>query len=294
MSSVHIGDRLVAAFDGLSPQLQQAARFMLDHGDDVALRSMRAVADAAGVHPTTMVRLAKALGFASYNDLKAGFQQKLRGREDGYAARARALQAKGGDQAALLQSVLGADLDNLQTSFTQSRCEALMAAAEVLDKADRVFVLGLRGSFPAAYQFYYAYHMMRSNARLLEGRAGNFADLLRTLGADDVLFAVCFAPYTLNTVRAVQYAAEQRVQVVVLTDSPVSPIARYGAVTLLAADRSPSFFQSFTAATALVQALVAVLVARGGQRALADISHSEDQLARFDAYWQEAGGKRPR
>ena len=57
---------IVEAFDLLPPQLQTAARYMLDRPDDVALLSMREQARRAGVPPATMTRLAKRLGLEGY------------------------------------------------------------------------------------------------------------------------------------------------------------------------------------------------------------------------------------
>src|SRR5258705_11835550 len=62
---------IVEAFDILPPQLQTAARYMLDRPDDVALLSMREQARRAGVPPATMTRLAKRLGLKGYDEVRA-------------------------------------------------------------------------------------------------------------------------------------------------------------------------------------------------------------------------------
>ena len=61
---------IVEAFDILPPQLQTAARYMLDRPDDVALLSMREQARRAGVPPATMTRLAKRLGLEGYDQVR--------------------------------------------------------------------------------------------------------------------------------------------------------------------------------------------------------------------------------
>jgi hypothetical protein len=59
MISAPLTKKIVQAFDALSGQLQSAARFVLDHPHDVALKSMRDQARAANVKPATMTRLAQ-------------------------------------------------------------------------------------------------------------------------------------------------------------------------------------------------------------------------------------------
>ena len=54
---------LVDSYADLTPELQKAARFMVEHPADIGLNSMRAVAREAGVKPATVSRLSKTLGF---------------------------------------------------------------------------------------------------------------------------------------------------------------------------------------------------------------------------------------
>ena len=102
---------IVEAFDLLPPQLQTAARYMLDRPDDVALLSMREQARRAGVPPATMTRLAKRLGLDGYDSVRELYAGAVRagtlglcrqggraGRGAGPARRARA-RGRDGDRA---------------------------------------------------------------------------------------------------------------------------------------------------------------------------------------------------
>ena len=51
--------KLIDRFDDMSPQLQQAARYLIEHPQEIALNSMRELARNANVQPATMTRLAK-------------------------------------------------------------------------------------------------------------------------------------------------------------------------------------------------------------------------------------------
>ena len=59
MKKAQIEKLIEKRFGTLSPQLKKAARFVLAHGEDIALESMRAVAAKARVHPTSMLRFAR-------------------------------------------------------------------------------------------------------------------------------------------------------------------------------------------------------------------------------------------
>jgi DNA-binding MurR/RpiR family transcriptional regulator len=62
-----------------------------------------------------------------------------------------------------------------------------------------------------------------------------------------------------------------------ITDSVTSPLAREADDVLVCPTHTPQFFQSHAAATALLEALIALLVARSG----------EDVQARIEAFHSE-------
>ncbi|OSQ49569.1 MurR/RpiR family transcriptional regulator [Thalassospira alkalitolerans] len=299
-------ERLIAEYGAMSPQLQRAARYMLDHPDDVALKSMRALALSADVPPSTIVRLMKTIGIDGYQEFRLGYQNRLRDMPASYAGRARQLQHRGvagemtmnhgdvvsGDENALIDEILDQEHGNLARSYSPEMRAALIAACAHIEGARRVFVLGRRGAFPAAFQFAYAYRLFGDNLTLVDGAAGTFGDQLRGMGRRDVMLAVCLSPYTNDTLQMVDYALAQKSTIINVTDSDVSPIARHASVNLVVSDASPSFFQSFTAAVSVMQALVTLLVARGGETALQQIAVAEKQLSVFDTYWQDSGPKR--
>jgi DNA-binding MurR/RpiR family transcriptional regulator len=291
-----VSQRIADAFPRLSPQLQRAARHVLDHPDDVALMSMRRLAASAQVHPSTMVRLARSFEFASYNSFREPFQHRLRGRTGGYLDRARDLQSRGsgGATSALVEEILDNALANVRDGFETNSTATLSTCAEALGGARRVYVVGLRGCFPVAFFFHYVYRMFRDNVVLLDGRGGTFADESRALEPGDLVFAISVEPYTHETVRAVDYAKRQGGTAVVLTDSPVSPLARNADHVIIVGTESPSFFHSMAPAMALAEALVILMVARGGQEALDTIAESEGQLDDFDASWHAETPKQRR
>ena len=80
-----------ARFSELSPQFQMGAAFLLDHPDEVAVSSMRKVAERAQVQPASLVRLSQQLGFPGWNELRNLFVARVRTRPEPLASRARSL-----------------------------------------------------------------------------------------------------------------------------------------------------------------------------------------------------------
>ncbi|CCQ73633.1 MurR/RpiR family transcriptional regulator [Magnetospira sp. QH-2] len=275
------------SYAGLSPQLKQAARYALDHPDDVALQSMRRLASMAGVHPSTMVRLVRELGMEGYTEFREPFRTRLRTAPGAYSRDARSLQ-QGTSVERLMQDVF-----DQGRSIPRELTNQLSHCADLLGQARHIYVAGVRSCFPVAFYFQYACRMFRDNVVLLDGQGGTFADDLRRIGPEDVVLAVSFQPYSRNVVRVVDFAISRKARVIALTDSPLSPLLPGDdVVPLVLRSATPSFFHSVVPAMAVIQGLVMMLIANGGDAALDGLEDSESQLDAFEAYWLDGDRRR--
>ena len=277
----------------LSPQLQRAAHHVLQRPDDVTLKPMRKVAADAEVHPSTMVRLARAFDFESYTEFRDPFQQRLRLRPTSYLERACDLQERGAgeDASFLLHYLLTAHDANLRECFENNKPDAFIACVEALSKARRIFVVGVRGYYPVAIIFHYVYRMLRRNSIMIDGRESTLIDDLRIIDTNDGILAISVHPYSCESVKAVEYAKKRGATMMVVTDSLVSPLVESGYNVLIVNDESPSFFHFVTPAMAVVEYLIVLLVLRGGDETLRAIEESERHLDEIRAYWNP--GKKP-
>jgi DNA-binding MurR/RpiR family transcriptional regulator len=286
-----LAEQVSALFESLSPQLKRAARYLLDHPDDVALCSMRDIAQTAALPTVTFVRLSRALGYTDYSELRAVFQNSLRegGQAKRYSRKARDLQLRGDESGTLelLKDLFSAEMDNIELTFEKNHPESLLKAVTLIEGAERIFVLGQRSCYPIAFFFNYVYRLFRANSVLVQSQGGMVIDELNAVGPRDLLIAISLTPYTAEVVQAVSYAGDVGARIVAITDDTLSPIARPADAALLVAAGTPSFFHSIVSLMALVQALLAVLVSRGGDGALAAIELSEKRLERFKAYWPD-------
>ncbi len=280
--------RLKAAFDQLSPQLKEAARWVIDHPDDVALLSTREQARRAGVTPATMTRLAQRLGLAGYDGVRALYADAVRQRPESYRGRAEELLIRReteGDPA-LIQDIFASLTQHLQHLSSPDAVGRFTAAADRIAGAERVFCIGLRSSFAVAYIFHYVRSLFGSKSVLVDGSGGSDIDALRTIGKADVLLAISVRPYVRHTLEAAQYASDRDATIIALTDSEVSPLAAVATDMILVRTETPSFFHTMAPAFAAVECLAALVAARRGPDALAALEASERQLEDFGIYHQ--------
>jgi DNA-binding MurR/RpiR family transcriptional regulator len=277
---------IVESFSDLTPELQKAAKFILENPEEVGLNSMRSVAKGARVKPATVSRLSKTLGFDEYDRFREPFRQRLRRNEPTFARGVAEVQRRGaGSSEALFSELREQELRNVERTLSDENYGVIRDAAETMHQSRRVYVLGLRGAYAPAFLFYYAYQLFQENSLLIDTRAGIFADQLRGIGEQDSLLVISFPPYTQLTIDAVNYAAEAGSKIIAITDSMVSPAAHAAGHTIITQNRSTSFYHSFTGALAVVEALVTLLVARKGGDAVKIAKEAERQLSKVSAYW---------
>jgi len=286
MTKEEVEKLISGRYKSLPPKLKLAARHVLDSPKDIAIQSMRSVAADAKLQPAAMLRLARELGFDSYESFRALYVSWLSSSEMTFVARAKSLRRRrvSDGQEKLFADMYDTEVASLDRTLGSANAAAFEAAKKILTAARRFYVLGLRSLFPAAYYLDYACRLFSDKSVLVAGVGGAIADELRRATSKDALVAFSFEPYARLTVDEVQYAAERHVKIIAVTDSVVSPIVDGASVVLLAPNAGPALVPSILPAMAAAQALASLMVTAGGKATLAEIARSDAQLHRSHAY----------
>ncbi len=253
---------LTGALEEMSPQIRQAAVYVLNHPGEVAVESMRGIAEAAEVKPNTLVRMARAVGFDGYEDFRTPFRQQAADGTPSFPDRARFLRSinEGGRHGALLVEMAAAALGNVESLFAEVQTSDLKAAADLMDEARCTNVLGVGTAKPLADNFAYVAGMALSNVTAIP-TIGLAIDDVARMGADDVLLAMTFSPCRVEIVEAVRLAVERGVPVISISDTWAAPIMAMSTKAFVVQNDSPLPFSSSIAAVALLEVLLAFMMA---------------------------------
>lgn len=275
-------DLILERFPSLSPRLRAAARFIVDHPNEVVIGSMRALAERSGAQPATFVRLAQQLGYAGWPELKSAFAADLGLQGERYVERARQLASKGKGSDPV-RELFAQQQQNLERTHANN-APLLRKAAKLLAQAPCVHIAGFRASFPIAYALFYGYRLLRNEVQLMDGQGGGLDAQLRAVGRGDVVVIASFAPYSREALQVLQHALAVKARTIALTDSDASPLALQSGLALRFGVQSPSFFPSVAAGVALVEALLEQLVLDGGDAVIQRLDEVEQQLRRSGTY----------
>ena len=282
-------ERLTAAYPGLSRQLKKCAAYILDHPSDVATLSMRQVASRADVPPTNMHRLARSLGFDTYDEFRDIYRNGVNDFSVGYPQKAGQLQEVVGDSGFddALDTFHRAAIANVDDLFHSIDRATLKHAIDALSAARNVVVVGMHSSYGFASYLHYVATMGLRNWHMVTRLNGDLSDRLEDLTSADVVVAIAIKPCAADTVRVVRCASESGAWVIGITDSRTSPLATYSNDVLIAPVRSPSFFQSYVATLELIEVLVGMVVARGDKSIVENMDKLERCRRAMGEYWTD-------
>lgn len=258
-----IMDALGTRFAELSPQLRLAARYVMDNPDDVSISSVRTLAELAKVKPNSFVRLATELGFDGYDEFREVFRDQVRAGRVNFTDRVRWLQSiqKKGDLSALYAGMVNDTLQNLEQTFAGIDEQKLGEAAKAIRQARKVYVLGVGVNYTSACNFAYLASTGMNDFVAIPQPSSTAIDDLSRADERDILIAITMAPYRQEVLRATQFAKEQGVPIIALSDSHSAPVitsADFGFITHI--DTS-QFFPSSVSVIALLETLLSFVVA---------------------------------
>lgn len=283
--------RVLDALPEMSPQLRKAARYVLDNPNDVGVSSIREIAEAAAVTPNSLVRMARAVGYEGYEDFRRPFREALRSGQDSFPDRARWLQsiARGGRHGRLYGEMAAMTIEACEQLFSGTSAAEVKAAADRIVAARTTYVLGVGISYALAHNFAYLARMALDTVVAVPRDGGLPVDDLSRAGEGDVLLAMTFRPYRSEVVEAVRFAREQGTALIALTDSLSSPIALSAEQVFVIPTETPQFFTSTVAAAALLESLMAFVVADADPRVVASIEAFHRRRYDLGVYWPEDG-----
>ncbi len=259
VSYATLKDAISRAYPTLPRQLQHIARFALERPNEMALGTVAAVAGAAGVNPSALIRFANALEFGGFSEMQQVFRGHLIERSSSYRERIDQLRHNGrarDPREGVLHQFVGdavAELGHMEENVPQATIDA---AVRLISDAGTVHVLAQRRAFPVAAYLAYALGQLELRTRLHDGAGGMLATTLRCVEPGDVLIAASFHAYTQEVVDAARGAHDRGVPVIAITDSALSPLKPASSVCFELSMGAEHAFRSLVAPLCLAQVLV--------------------------------------
>jgi len=280
-------NELCSALPSLSSRLQQVGRFVAANDYDATTRSMRELASVAGADPAAFTRLAKAIGYSGWDELRAALTEARRPeRSSPFSGRAKG--RRHGPNAEM--SLISDKLDAESAGLARISPAAVAGAAKALHGAKRIWIAGFRSCRSVAELLNYQLRLFRPDAVQLVGGSGPEDLDLGAFRSGDAVVVIGFTPYSTASVVSARAAHASGATLIAIADRVSAPMAE-GADHLLQfeAAASPGFFPSLTGAIAIAQSLAAATFMLGGAGAKRRLEETEARLSDTSQYVTEKG-----
>jgi DNA-binding MurR/RpiR family transcriptional regulator len=254
-----ISELIAERIDGMPAGERRSAQTLIANYPLTGLKTVADFAQQAGVSSPTILRFVARLGFQSYPDFQATLQEELAAQLQSPALRAGQPPAAGGEMSATVE----ATLENIRATFRNISARQIGEVVALLSgRKAGVYLVGGRFTDPLAR--YMAAHLaiIRPNIFHLAGQESNWRDRLIDMGRRDVIVIFDIRRYQDSLVRFAETANRRGIQIVLVTDQWLSPIARFARHVLAARTAIPSPFDSSAALFVVAETLIGELTRR--------------------------------
>ncbi len=258
---------------------KRIAQYIIEHYDQAAFMTAYRRGETVGVSESTVVRFAAELGFEGYPQLQKAMQELIRSKLTS-VQRIEVTRARMRDDE-VLDNIIGCDLANIRQTLEELPRDVFYQAADALVGARRVYIFGAGSCRTLASFMAYYLKLLLVDVQLIYTNSETeiFEDMLH-INAQDVIVGFSFPRYSSKAVKAMHFAHSRDAKVIAVTDSEISPIAKYASWLLLAHSDMATIVDSLVAPLSIVNALIVAI-------SLKKKEEIKSELTELESIWEE-------
>ena len=274
---------ITAATPGFSKGQRRIAKYIIDNYDKAAFMTAGKLGVTVGVSESTVVRFAAELGYDGYPEMRKALQEMIKNRLTS-VQRIEVAQSMG-DNSEILSTVLSSDIEKIRYTLEEIKKSDFYSAVNAIVNAEHIYIIGLRSSAALSHFLGFYLNMLLPNVRVVNDSSPNeiFEQILR-VGKGDVFIGISFPRYSRMTIRAMKFAHDQGANVISITDTETSLIAKNSDIKLYAKSDMVSFLDSLVAPLSLINALIVAVANSEKGNLRADFVRLEKLWSEYEVY----------
>lgn len=248
MPTSELAQRISACLEHLSPKERLLADFLLTHEAELAMYSSADMARLAKVSKPVVSRFFKRLGYDGFSQVRETLRRQV-------TSGAPQFVDLDEDLNQLLNSHFAQEQRNLQQTLNGLQNQPLEQIRTVFKTSKRVFLIGLRNSYPVALHWREQLIQMRENVHVLPQPGQTLAEEIVDLTDSDLVIVIALRRRAKVIKALMRELSTCPVQVLLVTDPSGLALTTYADWTLPCHQFSPGGFASYASAMALVSVL---------------------------------------
>ena len=283
MDNKDLLSRINEMYPKMSKGQKAIASYIFEHYEQAVFMTAARLGNTIGVSESTVVRFATMIGYKGYpefqRDLEAWVQNKIN------AVQKMNVKYGNSSDSEIVSTVLNADIEKIHDTLGKVDPVAFDTAAELMLKADHVYVIGLRSCEPLASFLSFYLGMIRGDVIQLDSTSVTelFEQMIH-ISEKDVLVGISFPRYSMRTLKAMEFANDRMAKVVAITDSIHSPVNLYSSCNLFARSDMVSIVDSLVAPLSLINALVVAMCMKDPQKVQQNMKTLADVWNDYQVY----------
>ncbi|MFZ5515275.1 MAG: MurR/RpiR family transcriptional regulator [Candidatus Zhuqueibacterota bacterium] len=265
----------------LTKNQKKIAQFLIDHPEEIAFSSIDTIADKLKVGKATIVRLAQALGYKGFLELKAELSDRLR---DNLTATKKFKDVL--DNAPLksdfVSVIANNEIENIRLTFDKLDRASFDKAVDLCVSASKIYTIGAGISMHLSQLTAYFLNRITLKAAAFTSCGFSFHEQILAIKKEDTIIAISLVPYTLATIEAAEMAHSKGVRVISITDKLVAPIAEFSDVVFPVSSENIVFINTASAILTFVCALATGIGLKDRSHSLEVLSSLEGIKTNFD------------
>ena len=217
---------IISKFEKLTKNQKKISQFLIDHPEEFAFSSIDNIALKLGVGKSTIVRLARALGYKGFLELKNELSNSLRSDLSiikKFTDTLKTMHTRNEFISVLMEN----EIKNIQSTIKKIDKDVFDKSIQILISANNIYTLGVGiSSFLSEIAAYYLNRMNMKTRAFTHGSV-NFEEQIISMKKNDALLIISFPPYMYSTVEAAAEANYRGTKIISITDKITSPISQY-------------------------------------------------------------------
>ncbi|MEA3308567.1 MAG: MurR/RpiR family transcriptional regulator [Chloroflexota bacterium] len=248
-------ERIREHYAELTPGFRKLADFITVHTLDMAFLTTTGLARRVGVDQATVVRFSQTIGYSGYRELSRELHNHVLALLTTSYQQASESQTAAEMAGALAQNTI----QHIQQGIA-SEAAKLGQAAEILNTANHIWLVGEGISYPLAGYLRAALHTAKMPATLFQPSLGESADVLAQMEPGDALVTISIRNPSIDSGYVVRLAREKGVKTITFTDFGVGLPDREAELTISADTTSPIGIPSVGSLFTLLSIMLELLI----------------------------------
>ncbi len=262
-----------------------AFEFIVNHKPRACFMTSNEIADAAGISDSSVIRMAKKLGFESFAAFKKALQCEAawrREKEEQSNVPYEDIRRNGeltGETLVLAtrQNVMR----NLEKDFSLNEPDKYLETVEAINRARNIYIAGFRTCSGLAGHFGALLSLVLPNVRIVN-ETGNAVDTLMDLDKKDVLLLISYSRYSKNALMTMKIARNAGCRILLITDKAHSPLTMGAHKVIVNSTGGLSFCNTYVSLMYTLEVLINLIANTNRQE-------GEKRLVKIDRYLEETG-----